>query len=64
MLSHPNSRSRKRVEKREPVKISTERGDLYLAYVDKASGIHVYFLDDYGAAPVSSDLLIVSPKKF
>ena len=64
MLSHPNSRSRRKVEKREPVKISTERGELYLAYVDKPSGIHVYLLDDYGAAPINSDLLIVSPKKF
>ena len=64
MLSHVGSRSRKRIEKRDPVKISTESGELYLAYVDKPSGIHVYLLDDNVNAPVNSDLLIVSPKKF
>jgi hypothetical protein len=64
MFSNLASRARKRIEKRDPVKISTERGELYLAYVDKASGIHVYILDDVGSAPVNADLLIVSPKKF
>ena len=64
MFSHLGARSRKKVEKRDPVKISTERGDLYLAFVDKPSGIHVYLLDDNVSAPVNTDLLIVSPKKF
>ena len=64
MLGHLGSRSRKKIEKRDPVNIPTERGDLYLAYVDKPSGLHVYLLDDNVNAPVNSDLLIVSPKKF
>ena len=64
MFGHLGSRSRKKVQKRDPVKIPTERGDLYLAFVDKASGIHVYILDDVVSAPVNTDLLIVSPKKF
>lgn len=64
MMGRMESRTRIRVEKRNPVRIPTERGDLYLAFVDKASGFHVYILDDNGAAPISTDLLIVSPKKF
>jgi hypothetical protein len=64
MFSNLTSRSRKKVEKRDPLKISTERGDLYLAFVDKPSGLHVYLLDDTTNAPVNSDLLIVSPKRF
>jgi hypothetical protein len=64
MFSNLASRSRKKVEKRDPVTIPTERGELYLAFIDKSSGIHVYILDDAGSAPVNSDLLIVSPKKF
>jgi hypothetical protein len=64
MFSNLTSRSRKKIEKRDPVKISTERGDLYLAFVDKPSGLHVYLLDDTTNAPVNSDLLIVSPKRF
>jgi hypothetical protein len=63
MSSLSSDRKRMRIEKRDPVTIPTERGDLYLLYVDKPSGLHVYYLDDQ-AAPVNTDLLIVSPKKF
>ena len=63
MSSISSDRTRVRIEKRDPVTIPTERGDLYLLYVDKPSGLHVYYLDDQ-AAPVNTDLLIVSPKKF
>lgn len=64
MVGRLESRTRIRVEKRNSVRISTERGDLYLAFVDKASGFHIYILDDNHSAPISTDLLIVSPKKF
>jgi hypothetical protein len=63
MASLSTARTRVRIEKRGPVKIPTERGDLYLIYFDKPSGLHVYYLDDQ-AAPVNTDVLIVSPKKF
>jgi hypothetical protein len=63
MTSLSTARIRVKIEKRNPVTIPTERGDLYLIYFDKPSGIHVYYLDDR-AAPVNADLLIVSPKKF
>lgn len=64
MMGHLETRTRIRVEKRNAVRIPTERADLYLGFVDKASGLHVYLLDDNGNAPINTDLLIVSPKKF
>ena len=63
MSSITSERTRVRIEKRDPVLIPTEHGDLYLLYVDKPSGLHVYYVDDR-SAPVNTDVLIVSPKKF